>query len=105
MNVSDALRPWYVRMCVTLCVMTVNESSTTLNMILAIYDVKLEGHGPHATKCSVSWSNPVVLILGKGSSRGHKITLEACNMIYEARNNTYKSSTINFFPVKYSVVL
>lgn len=49
---------------VTLCVKTVNESSTTVNMTLAIYDIKLDGHRPHAAKCSVSWSNPVVLTLG-----------------------------------------
>lgn len=35
---------------VTLCVMTVDESSTALNMTLAIYDIKLAGHGPHAAK-------------------------------------------------------
>lgn len=48
---------------VTLCVMTVNESSTTLNMTLTIYDIKLDGHGPHAAKCTARWSNPVVLTL------------------------------------------
>lgn len=70
---------------VTLCGTTVNESSTTLDMTLAIYDIKLDGHRPHAAKCSVSWSNPVVLTLGVGPSRGHKIALEAQRMIHELR--------------------
>lgn len=39
---------------VALCVMTVNESSSTLNMTLAIYDINLPGHGPQAVKCSVT---------------------------------------------------
>lgn len=53
-NFSDALRPWCVVwhcVFVTWCVMTVNESSATLNMTLAIYDIKLDGHRPHAAKC------------------------------------------------------
>lgn len=49
---------------VTLCVMTVNESSTTPNMTLAIYDIKLDGHRPNAAKRSVSCSNPALLTLG-----------------------------------------
>lgn len=40
--------------------MTVNESGTTLNTTLAISDIKLHSHGPHAAKCSVSWPNPEV---------------------------------------------
>lgn len=39
---------------VTLCVMTVNESGSTLNMTLAIYGINLPSHGPQTVKCSVT---------------------------------------------------
>lgn len=80
----------------TLCVMTVNESSTTLSMTLAIYDIKLDGHGPRAAKRSLSWSNPVVLTLGTEPSRDHKITLDACNMMYELRKDKFRNNVLLF---------
>lgn len=68
---------------VILCVITVNKSSTILNMTLTIYDIKLDGHGPRAAKCSVSWSNPVVLNLGTNTLRGQKDQFGGLQNIYE----------------------
>lgn len=44
-------------------VVTVNVSSITLNMTLAICDIILDSHGPQEDKCSVSCFYPVVLNL------------------------------------------
>lgn len=47
-------------MCVTECVfgtlyvITLNETSRTLNMTLVIYDIEVSRHGSHVAKCSIS---------------------------------------------------